>query len=187
MTPVVINFDSLSDGEIVDDQFVGLGVDFNGLASILDINTSLNPPFPPQSGTNVIYDDPNLSSGTIQANAIGDFWSSAGAYVTGNTNVTLTAYDIGNNILGTDSTGGSNFVGAGTGLLPNIFLSVTANDIAYVTFSDSGNTYTVDDFTFVSSAIPEPLTILGVGTASAFGTFFKRKLSKNNQNNKTEA
>ncbi|PSF37813.1 PEP-CTERM sorting domain-containing protein [Aphanothece hegewaldii CCALA 016] len=34
------------------------------------------------------------------------------------------------------------------------------------------------------NAVPEPLTILGAGTAVAFGGFFKRKLAKSNENKK---
>lgn len=166
----VIDFDSLSDGEIVDDQFLSLGADFNGTASILQLGTSLSSAFPPVSLPNVIYDDPSLSSGTIRIDAIGDLWSSVGGFVTGNTNVTLTAYNASNSILGTALTGGANFVGAGTGLLPNIFLSITSPDIAYVTFEDSGNTYTVDNFTFTNQSVPEPSTMLGtLLTFAAFG------------------
>lgn len=36
-------------------------------------------------------------------------------------------------------------------------------------------------------AIPEPLTMLGVGTALGFGTFFKQQLAKNQKKDKTKA
>lgn len=42
-------------------------------------------------------------------------------------------------------------------------------------------------FTGEVSAIPEPLTILGAGTAVAFGTGFKRKLGKAKKNSKNKA
>ncbi|MBD2517370.1 hypothetical protein H6G93_20785 [Nostoc sp. FACHB-973] len=112
----VIDFDSLSDFEIVDDQFLSLGADFNGTASILQLGSSLSPDFPPVSGNNIIYDNPSLGSGIIRIDAVDSFWSSVGGFVTGNTNVTLTAYNASNSILGTASTGGANFDGAGTGL-----------------------------------------------------------------------
>jgi hypothetical protein len=35
---------------------------------------------------------------------------------------------------------------------------------------------------FSASIVPEPLTILGAGTAMGFGSFFKRKLAKKNNN-----
>jgi hypothetical protein len=164
----VIDFESLADLEVVDDQFLGLGADFNATASILRAGSSLNPTYPPNSGSNVIYDDPQLGSGIIRVDAVGSLWSMAGGYVTGSKNVTLTAYASDNSVLGTASTGGANYIGAGGLLLPNIFLSVTAPGIAYVQFSDTGNTYTVDDFTL--QPIPAPGAILlggiGVGVVS---------------------
>lgn len=154
----VIDFESLADGEIVYDQFLGLGVIFGGNVSVLQDGTSLNPDFPPHSGINVIYDDPALGPGAFRMIAVGPLWAMAGGYVTGNTDVTLTAYALDHSVLGTTSTGGANYIGAGTGLLPNIFLSISAPDIFYVVFSDSGNSFTVDDFTF--QPIPAPGAIL---------------------------
>jgi len=166
--PTVIDFESLADLEVVDNQFLGLGADFGGTTSILRAGSSLTPAFPPNSGSNVIFDDPQLGTGIIRVDAVGSLWAMAGGYVTGNRNVILTAYASDNSVLGSASTGGANYIGAGTGLLPNIFLSVTAPGIAYVQFSDSGNTYTVDDFTL--QPIPAPGAILlgsiGVGLVS---------------------
>ncbi len=57
-----------------------------------------------------------------------------------------------------------------------------ANDVAI-----SGNLFAVGDTqggpgssgaVFLYQPVPEPLTILGAGTAIAFGTAFKRKLAK---------
>jgi hypothetical protein len=160
---IVIDFESLADYEVVDDQFLALGADFGGTASILQAGASLNSAYPPNSGINVIYDDPYLGTGIIRVDAVGSPWAMAGGYVTGNTDVTLTAYASDGTVLGSASTGGANYIGAGTGLLPNIFLSVAVPGIAYVEFNDSGNTYTVDDFTF--EAIPAPGAILlgGIG------------------------
>jgi len=180
---VVIDFETLPpDFAIVDNQFLELGVDFNGLASTATLGSFLNPSFPPFSGDTVIFDDPSLSSGTLRMDSVGSLWSMVGGYVTGNRNVTLTAFASDNSILGTSSTGGPNFVGAGTGLLPNIFLSVTAANIAYVTFQDEGNTYTIDDFTFTPISVPEPTSMLGV---LAFGTFGASSLLKRKLQQKT--
>ncbi len=38
-----------------------------------------------------------------------------------------------------------------------------------------------DNINVTSSAVPEPLTILGAATAISFGTAFKRKLAKNSK------
>ena len=159
----IIDFESLADHEVVDDQFLGLGADFNGATSVLRLGSSLNPNFPPYSGANVIFDDPALGSGTVRIDAAGLPWSMAGGYVTGNTNVTLTAYASDSSVLGTASTGAANHVGAGTGLLPNIFLSVSATNISYVEFTDTGNTYTVDDFTFRPIPAPGAILLGGIG------------------------
>jgi hypothetical protein len=165
---VVIDFESLAELDVVDDQFLALGADFGGTTSIVSAGSLLSPLYPPNSGSNVIYDDPQLGSGIIRVDAVGLPWAMAGGYVTGNTDVTLTAYASDSSVLGTASTGGANYIGAPTALLPNIFLSVTASGIAYVEFSDSGNTYVVDDFTL--QAIPAPgailLSSIGLGVVS---------------------
>lgn len=145
----VITFDTLSPGEIVDNQYLDLGVDFNGNSSILTAGEGLDPSYPPLSGNNLIY---NYPSDAIRIDAVGSFWDSAGAYITGIQKVKLTAYDSNNRILGTTSTGGSNYLNSGTGIAPNFFLSIIASDIAYVKFMAedefSGNSFTLDDFTF---------------------------------------
>ena len=164
MAQVTIDFESLGSLVVVDNQFLALGADFNGSATILSkAGGTLNwPAFPPYSGDKVIYDWPELWGGVIRVDAVGLPWSMAGGYVTGNRNVTLTAYASDGTVLDTDQTGGANTTSVGT---PNMFLSVTASNIAYVEFNDAGNTYTVDDFTF--QPIPAPGAILlgsiGVG------------------------
>lgn len=144
----VITFDSLSPGEIVDNQFLDLGVDFNSTSAILTVG-DLDPTYPPVSGNNVAY---NYLSSDLTVNAVGSTWDSVGAYITGIGQITLTAYDADNRVLGTTSTSGSNYLNAGTGLSPNIFLKVATSNIAYVKFmaaSEIGaNSFTLDNFTF---------------------------------------
>lgn len=145
----VITFDNLHTGEIVDNQYLDLGVDFNGSPSVLTSGESLDPNFPPMSGNNLVY---NYPFDTITVNAVNSAWDNVGAYVTGGYSVTLTAYDANNRVLGMASTGGNNVLNANTGLLPNIFLKVVASNIAYVKFMAqdgvNGNSFTLDDFTF---------------------------------------
>lgn len=145
----VINFDSLSPGEIVDNQYLEQGVDFNGTSSVLTAGAGLDPAYPPVSGNNLTY---NYPSNAIRINAVGSVWESVGAYITGIQKISLTAYDADNRVLGTTSTEGSNFLNSGTGLPPNIFLKIVASDIAYVKFMTddelSGNSFTLDNFTF---------------------------------------
>jgi hypothetical protein len=168
----VVDFDSLSFGEVVDDQFLGLGVDFQGTASVLTIGSGLNEPYPPKSLSNVIYDDPQLG-GIIRASSVGGFWSRVGAFVTGLQPVQLRAFDINGVLLGEATTPGPNYTGSG--LEPNIFLEVTAQNIAYVnlfgTTFETGNSFTVDDFTFDTdtTAIPTPALLpglIGMGVAA---------------------
>jgi hypothetical protein len=70
----VIDFESLADLEVADNQFLGLGADFNGTASVLRQGSSLSAGFPPNSGANVIFDDPALGSGTVRIDAAGLGW-----------------------------------------------------------------------------------------------------------------
>lgn len=147
----ILGFDGLADlGTNLDSK----GVSFIG-ATVLACGGSLNCTyFPPYSGRNVIYDTPGFG-GLIKATfdpAVTGFVSKVAARITGNTNITMTAFDDSGNVLGTAQTGGPNYVGAGS---PNILLSISpptaSASIAYVTFHDSGNTYTIDDFTFTST------------------------------------
>jgi hypothetical protein len=154
----VINFDSLSPGEIVDNQFLNLGVDFNGTPSVLTLGDGLDPTYPPVSGNNLVY---NYPSNLISVNAVGSTWDSVGAYITGIGQITLTAYDAENRVIGTTSTSGSNYLNADTGLAPNIFLKVASSNIAYVRFMAenglSDNSFTLDNFTFEPSPAYCPL------------------------------
>lgn len=142
-----INFDNLSDLTVVTNQYSNLGVTFTG-AVILTCGQSLNcPQFPPFSFPNVIYDGINgIITATFDLNIAGNI-TQVTARVTGNRNITMTAFDASGNVLATAETGGPNYVGVGS---PNMLLTVQTSGppIAMVTFHDSGNTYTVDDFTF---------------------------------------
>lgn len=145
----VINFDNLHTGEIVDNQYLDLGVDFNSAPAVLTLGDGLDPTFPPLSGNNLIF---NYASDAIRVNAVNSVWDSVGAYVTGREEVTLTAFDANNQVLGMVSTGGANYLNAKTGLSPNIFLKVVATNISYVKFmaqsENSSNSFTLDNFTF---------------------------------------
>lgn len=148
--PLTIGFDGLEDLAVPQAEF---GVTFTG-ASVLACGGTLNcVPFPPFSGRNVIYDDPKLSGGVITATfdtKETGFISTVSARVTGNTAITMTAYNAGGKVLASASTGGPNFIGSGG--TPNKELTVTSpsssDSIVKVIFHDSGNTYTIDDFTF---------------------------------------
>ena len=60
-------------------------------------------------------------------------------------------------------------------------INVTSATNAQLMFNHAGGDnlgLLLDDVSLTVQAVPEPLTILGAGTAIAFGTAFKRKLSK---------
>jgi hypothetical protein len=148
----VITFDNLPDSTIVTNQFPG--VSFTG-ALVLTKGVGLNPVFPPVSDPNVISAS---ALGTITATFTTPV-SSVGAFVTGGTSITESIFR-GATMLGSVSTAGANFIGAGTGLSPNIFLTLS-NDfgITSAVFTDSGPTFTLDNFTFT----PVPGPIAGAG------------------------
>ena len=89
---IVIDFEGLADFSPVTNQFEGVepvGVTFSS-ATVLTKGISLNSFFfPPRSGTNVIFDFP---TGTIGLAFTGPVTKVAG-FVTGNRNVTLTAFN----------------------------------------------------------------------------------------------
>jgi hypothetical protein len=149
----VITFDNLPDNTIVTNQFPG--VSFTGGPVVLAKGVGLNPLFPPVSDPNVIGAS---AIGTITATFTTPV-SSVGAFVTGGESITESIFR-GATMLGSVSTGGANIIGAGTGLSPNIFLTLS-NDfgITSAVFTDSGATFTLDNFTFT----PVPGPIAGAG------------------------
>jgi hypothetical protein len=141
----------------VTNQFASYGVTFSG-AAILIQNVSLNPPFPPHSGTNVIFNSqPTGSEGGFIQLDFAPAVTSAGAFVTGNSVITMTCYD-GATVAGSESLPAANFIGAGGETPPNMFLSVSAAQITRCRFADSGNSFTLDDVTFARENEPPAFT-----------------------------
>lgn len=61
------------------------------------------------------------------------------------------------------------------------FPNLTRNDGIKIQFGPDGFNVGIDNIEFTVSsttAVPEPITLLGAGTALGFGTFFKRKLGQ---------
>jgi hypothetical protein len=149
----VITFDNLPDSTIVTNQFPG--VSFTGFgALVLTKGVGLNPIFPPVSDPNVIT---NIMNGTITATFATPV-TSVGAFVTGAASITENIFR-GATLLGSVSTGGANFIGAGTGLPPNIFLSLSDFGITSAVFTGTGFSFTLDNFTFT----PVPGPVVGAG------------------------
>jgi hypothetical protein len=152
---VVIDFDNQPELTVVSTQYAGLGAAFSG-AQVVSQGPNLNPNFPPVTAPNVVFD---YLDGVIRVDSVGPDWNSAGGYITGNTSITLTAFASDNSVLGSTATSGPNYIGAGS---PDIFLSVAAPNISYVTFSDHGNSFTLDNFTFEPNAraVPEQASLI---------------------------
>ncbi|WP_169977617.1 D-Ala-D-Ala carboxypeptidase family metallohydrolase [Tautonia rosea] len=143
---------------VVDDQFRALGADFNRTAEVLRLPETLSPLYPPRSGSQVIQG----GAAAIQIDAVGLTWSRVGGYVTGNENVTMTAYNSDGAVLGRSTTGGANYVGVGT---PNHQLEVAAPGIAWVQIMPSG-AFVLDDFYFET----EPFEISYLSTNTFIAT-----------------
>jgi hypothetical protein len=152
-------FDNLPENTIVTNQFLP-EVSFTG-AQVITAGSRLNPAFPPVSDPNVVYD---FLDGTITVNFNhpGNGVYFVRAFVTGNTSITESIFR-GSTLLGSVSTGGANFVGAGTGIPPNVFLSLNEPDgvgeITRVVFTNNlgtGNTFTLDNF-FLMPRAPSPV------------------------------
>jgi hypothetical protein len=167
-TPIVIDFETGVVGQVIDDQFVGLGADFNGTTIFHGQQTGLPINiFPPNSGDQVTVNLASLGA-VIRVDAVGSLWSMAGGYVTATSNVTatMTAYGPSGSVLGSASVFDNCLPDACGSPNPNAFLSVAAPGIAYVEFTGDdeppGGSFTMDDFTF---ELPEPaaVVLLGLG------------------------
>jgi hypothetical protein len=160
-----INFDNLAGGDVpVTTQYQSEGVTFDA-QTLSEADGSLDYLYYPPNSYPIVVAPLDFSY--VLASADSGVFTSAGAYVTGYGNTILNAYDSSNNLLATATVDGPNLNYFGT---PNQFESVSAPDIAYLTFS---NTYgpgfmTVDDFTYTytgtppaSSSVPLPAPLWG--------------------------
>lgn len=155
---ITIDFDSLSDQESVTNQFIGLGATFTNTVAAR-AGFSLNEiEFPPRSGDLAVLD---------AGGAIGIQFpvpvTEVHGFFTYATQLTMTAFDAGNVILGSvSSTYSSNAALSGTpGSSPNELLSLGfASGIARVTITGNpnGGSFVLDDLSF--ALVPEPSTAL---------------------------
>lgn len=153
---ITIDFESLSDGTAVTNQFPGLV--FSN-TTVLTAGISLNEfEFPPHSGSNVVFDD----GGPIEIRFLSPVLS-FGGYFTYLAPLTLTAFDaLANQVASANSVYSSNLNLSGDpGSSANEFLQVSfADGISLVSIAadPSGASFTLDDA--VSSSVPEPATAL---------------------------
>jgi hypothetical protein len=165
----VITFEGLAEGASVTNQYQADGVVFGPAGSpgvILQFPDYNYVGYPAHSGINVVY---SPTTGLIEADASGANFTSAGAWYSTPDSVTLNAYDSSNNLLAT-STVGSDYGSSQ-------FFSVSAPNIAYVQFVGDANFYTIDDFTFTTTTVPEPSTmaLMGIGAVALVGRRIARR------------
>jgi hypothetical protein len=179
--PVIIDFDSLSDGDVVTNQFVGLTFS-NALVASSGI--SLNEfEFPPRSGSNVIFDNGGPLSITF-ANPVMNVTGSFTYAVP----ITLSAFDSSNNFIGSVTSLFSNnlALSGDPDSSPNELISFSfASGISRITITGDvfGGSFTLDDLTInTATAVPEPTTIslfvLSFVTAAARKKFLKHSKSQ---------
>lgn len=167
-----IDFETLSDGDMVTTQFPGLSF---SKATVMTAGISLNEfEFPPHSGSNVVFDD----GGTMTI----DFstpMTDVGGYFTYSTELTLSFFDVFFNLAGTiTSAFNSNLALSGdTGSSPNEFLNFAwALGISRMSIEGDplGGSFTMDDLQ--GTPVPEPssLLFLATGLAGIIGWSFRK-------------
>jgi hypothetical protein len=169
-----LDFELLTDGDVLGNQFPGLT--FQN-ATVLSAGISLNEfEFPPRSGSNVIFDDGGPITITF-SNAI----LTVEAYLTYSAPLTLTFYDVQDNVIASlSSVFSSNLAQSGeSGSMPNEPLRFSGPLIAKVVLvGDSfGSSFTLDDLTM--QQVPEPTTTWLV--AAAFCAVWRRLLVVNSK------
>lgn len=161
---IMIDFETISDGTVVTNQYSNLGVSFSGATTITAGMTLNELEFPPHSGANVVFDDgsPIMISFSFPVTQIG-------GYFTYTTPVTVAAYDLSGSILeSTTSVFSSNLALSGDpGSSPNEFLQVESSSPIYTLVIQgdlAGYSFTLDDFTFTGTSpiqpTPEPGTLI---------------------------
>jgi hypothetical protein len=148
--PIVIDFEGLASGEIIEDQFADRGVAFSGTAAIDTSEIDLKR-FEPRSGITMAW---NCVNGTFCGPLVASFPDGAvavGAYVTGFETVTLTCFDDAGTPLGSAATPGRNVKENADGLPLNIFIEVAAPGIASCSIQSAtaaDRPFAIDDLTF---------------------------------------
>lgn len=165
--PVVYNFDTFADSVSITNQIAGMTF-VNTV--VLKAGQSLNEfEFPPRSGNGVAFD----LGGPITINFAAPVFS-VGGYFTYSSGLNFSAFDVSNNLLGTDTADfGTNFVSSGNS--PNELLSFSAASglisRIVITGDPSGGSFTMDDLTVdaTGNSVPEPQTLVLVLSLLASG------------------
>lgn len=153
----VIDFEGLTDSSPLTNEIPGL-VFTN--ATILTDGISLNPSYPPLSGSKVVYNfpgDPLSVDFSTPMSDVGGYFTYYGG------GITLSFFGAGNVLLGTvPSTYSNNSVGSGN--LPNEYIQYSSL-VGIMRMEASAfagpNAFTMDNLTFTAaSAVPEPASAM---------------------------
>lgn len=167
-SPIVYNFDSFSDGDLLVGQLANLTF---GSTIVLSAGIGLNEfEFPPHSGSNVVSDNGGPIEITFALPA-----TRVGGYFTYSTDLLLTAYDAANQVIASVA---SHFhanlaLTGNAGSSPNEFLELLAPaGIARVVFlgDQFGGSLVLDDLRVEAGAaapVPEPSSIALTGLSLA--------------------
>jgi hypothetical protein len=182
-SPVVIGFESLTDGEAATTQFPGLA--FSN-ALVLTAGVSLDDAeFPPFAGSNVATD----SGGPIEI----DFAQpviNVGGYFTYAQPLLLRAFNASHILVGSVSSAFSNneALSGDVGSLPNELLGFVSGNISSVTITGAplGGSFTLDNLTYTSQSVPVPTSVPEPATftlvlAGAAAAFARRRRSNPTQ------
>lgn len=175
--PVTLNFENLSDGIKVTNQFTGLS--FTNATAITSGVTLNELEFPPKSGNNVIFNDGGAITITFSLPV-----SSFEGYFTYDSRITIAAFDKnGNQIASLSSQFLNNLALSGiTGSSPNELLGLSSlAGIAKIVISSNGS-FVLDDFKFnaLTADVPEPTTLaLMIGGGAVLYGAKRRKQRKN--------
>ena len=171
-----IDFESLPDNQLVT-QVPGFEfLHFAGSAVAQKAGGSLSSAFTPTSGDTVIFDDRSMGTtnpGTITIESVGQTLNTVSAFVQtyALNGVTMAIWDVDPTSLGATPLDSVVTPGAPGGIaqpgfgLPTL-LELSGTGIKFITFQDSGNSFTVDDLSFGVESVIIPLpSAAGLGLA----------------------
>lgn len=138
---VFLHFVNLKCFEVVEHQYESKGVIFHNCIAI----EPSNPAFPPHSGAVVLMGSPK--SGLLEATFVRPV-NSVSAFVTSSQRLVMSAYDRDRQLLTQAVLPSGNLADSEDGGSPNTLLSVSAENIHYISFCAFDGQFTVDDLSF---------------------------------------
>lgn len=146
-----IDFESFNDNTSLADQITGIS--FTD-ATVFTAGVSLNEfDFPPSSGMNVVASGLAGAGSGILSMTFDTAMSKVGGFFTFADQLSLQAFDLNHNLLGSTQSVASNVLGSWEDL------SISLSGISYLTITGASQ-FTLDDLTFEAQPVPEPATLL---------------------------